>query len=136
MWGNEFIELEILVSILNGVKARKNLVFGQCYAGNILDMEVNNSCVVTANVQGKASYGCLGKFRDEYDEFLLHFLSFIHGQYPDGSKVPSGGNNLKKAHQYTLEHDIFSPCNPKRFNIGDAIEVPQIRMTSQGELSL
>lgn len=135
LWGNEYVELEVLVQILNNIKASKNIILEECYGGNILDMDVSNACIVTANEKGLVSYGCLNSPKYAYDEFLLHFLSFIHGKYPDGESIKTGENDIIKAHEYALKNDIFSPYNPQKYN-GNCIETPQIKCNRTGKIRL
>lgn len=135
LWGNEFLELELLVQILNKISAPKNIILEECYGGNILDMNVENACIVTANERGLVSYGCLNSKQYEYDEFLLHFLSFIHGKYPDGKDIKAGENDIIKAHEYALKNDIFSPYNPQKYN-GGCVETPQIKCNLRGKVRL
>lgn len=135
LWGREFLELEALVNILNDIQARKNIILGECYGGNILDMDVKNSCIVTANDRGLVSYSCLGEMQYEYDEFLLHFLSFIHGMYPNGKTIESGENDIVKAYEYALENDGFSPYNLNGYGC-QFIELPQIKCSLNGKVRL
>ena len=47
-------------------------MLGECYAGNILNYNINNACVMTANVIDEVSYA--NPYDDSYDEFLNHFF--------------------------------------------------------------
>lgn len=135
LWGNDYLSLELLVYMLNKIKARKNIIFGQCFGGNILDMNVGNACIVTANDRGLESAGCLKPFQYDYDEFLLHFLSYIHGKYPDGIKIVGGNNDILKAYEYAVKNDIFSPDNPHMCKCGYE-ETPQIKCGLNGRVTL
>lgn len=135
LWGKESLELEVLVRLLNQIKAKKTIILGECYGGNILNMDVDNACIVTANDKGFVSYACLDCKRYAYDEFLLHFLSFIHGMYPDGQIIPTGENDITKAYEYTLASDGFSPYNPQRYK-NSYIEIPQLKHSFKGKITL
>lgn len=133
LWGSEVISLEDLAKKLNSIKARKNIILGECYAGNILDYDIENSTVITANKKGLPSYS--NPFSAEYDELILHFFSFIHGQYPDGTQIRDGENDLHKAYIYSCEADALNPKKP----LAQAVmvdEVPQIKCDIAGKVYL
>lgn len=135
LWGKESLELEILVRLLNQIKARKTIILGECYGGNILSMDVDNACIVTANDKDCVSYACLDWERYAYDEFLLHFLSFIHGMYPDGQIIMMGENDITKAYEYARVNDGFSPYNSRRYK-SSYIEIPQLKHSFKGKITL
>ena len=134
LWGSERIELCLLAEWLNHIKAKKIIILGQCFAGNILEYEISNACVFTANEQGALSYAHMTKTNRSclYDEFIYHFFSYIIGCYPDtGSRIPQGSNDLMQAYQYAKDNDIFNPDNEQRLKIkieGEWItEIPQVK---------
>lgn len=142
VWGEgaECILLKDVVSILNFIEARKVLLLGQCFAGNILDYQIHNACVITANMKGMESY--TNPFNYQYDEFFYHFLSYIHGSYPDGKQLADiGVNDVDKAFQYAVKMDVFAPGNPVGEKISKAmkekiIEIPQKKCDIEGKLIL
>lgn len=140
LWGCDTISLQELVQILQQVEARKYLLLGQCFAGNILDYKINNACVMTANIKGEPSYACMGQ---NYDEFLYHFLSYIHGVYPNGDSLKQKGeNNIKKAFQYAVDMDFLGPNSVVGEKIRRArkdkslVEIPQMQCDITGEITL
>ena len=49
-WGEgSRVSLSDIVGILNTIEARKIILLGQCYAGNILDYEIENACTADYN---------------------------------------------------------------------------------------
>lgn len=138
LWGREQLELSVLGEALNRIRAKKNIILGECYAGNILSMNISNACVVTANEAGKVSYAHPDK--NEYDELIFHFFSFIHKKYPDGENILRGENNVIKAYEYALAKDSFHPGNNFcRRNICPGIkieEIPQIKCNILGTVRL
>lgn len=144
-WGEGCrVPLSDIVDILNTIEAKKIIVLGQCYAGNILDYEIENSCVITANMKDLESYTNPNK--KQYDELFYHFLSYIHGKYPDGEKLlEDGENDIDKAFQYAAKWDVFAPgnregeeINNKREKEGKSsiIEIPQKKCNLEGVLML
>lgn len=140
LWGCETISLLELSQLLQRITARKILLLGECYAGNILDYEIMNACVMTANMKGKVSYALRGR---EYDEFLYHFLSYIHGLYPDGNLLKQNGeNNVIKAFQYAVDMDAFGPASVEGERIRcvckdrSIVEIPQMKCDIAGVITL
>ena len=140
LWGCDVITLQELSEILQQVEARKILLLGECFAGNILDYNISNACVMTANAKGKVSYAWHTR---NYDEFLYHFLSYIHGCYPDGNSLKQKGeNNIKKAFQYAVDMDILSPSSVEGERIrkvckdDSLIEIPQMKCDIMGKITL
>ena len=137
LWGYEYITLSDLCEYLNRIKAKKIIVLGECFAGNILKYDIVNSCIFTANEPDKPSYADL---RRNYDEFIYHFFSYVLGMYPDTkSRIPQGNNNLIEAYQYARVQDSFCPENKR---IGKKLideygitEIPQMR-NNLGEVSI
>lgn len=134
LWGDMSIELRCLAEYLNRIKARKIVILGECYGGNILKYDIQNSCIFTANEYGKPSYAHITRKNKSYvyDEFIYHFFSFILGCYPDtGNRIPHGGNDLVEAYVYAKENDIFNPDNNRSLDIrteeGRIIEIPQMK---------
>lgn len=138
LWGRETLELKALVQTLNKIRAKKNIILGECYAGNILSMDICNACVVTANKAGEVSYAHPGD--NKYDELLFHFFSFIHKQYPDGTVIEDGENNVIKAYEYALKKDAFHPDNDFKKSITyyglKVEEIPQIKYDFLGIIRL
>lgn len=83
MWGMECLSLDEFEESLKKIKANKLLIMGQCYGGNFLNMDVDHTCIITANRPDQVSYARLPN--REYDEFLYLFFSFLYGKYPDSS---------------------------------------------------
>lgn len=140
LWGCDTISLEELSEILQQMEARKILLLGECYAGNILDYNISNACVMTANIKGKVSYAW---YMRNYDEFLYHFLSYIHGFYPDGNPLKQKGeNNIKKAFQYAVDMDFLGPHSIEGERIrkvckdDSLIEIPQMKCDILEEIAL
>ncbi len=140
LWGKDIITLKNLSEDLEQVSARKILLLGQCYAGNILQYNIKNACVMTANMRGMPSYA--SPYNTDYDEFLYHFFSYIHGHYPDGKSLnKQGENDVKKAFQYAVDMDIFSPTSIEgdklRFIVKkNLIEIPQIKCDIDQKIKL
>lgn len=97
MWGMECLSLDEFEESLKKIKANKLLIMGQCYGGNFLNMDVDHTCIITANRPDQVSYARLPN--GEYDEFLYLFFSFLYGKYPDSScKITETEQNIKKAY--------------------------------------
>lgn len=129
LWGCEYIALADLIKYLSRIRAKKLIILGECFAGNMLKYDIDNSCIFTANERGKPSYACL---KHNYDEFIYHFFSYILGMYPDTrNRIPQGKNNLIEAYQYARSQDAFCPDNKKRETIlidgNEIIEIPQMK---------
>lgn len=130
LWGyDDSISLSELSVYLNGIKAKKIIILGECFAGNILKYNITNSCIFTANEEGKPSYASL---QNDYDEFLYHFFSYVLSKYPDtGIRIPEGKNNLIEAYQYARKHDAYCPDNKRRKKIiigkNEITEIPQMK---------
>ena len=126
------IKLKISIEDYNGL--------GECYAGNILKFDINNSCVITANMKDLPSY--TNPYYGKYDELIYHFFSFIHDGYPDGKILRrKGENDVKKAFQYAVDMDIFSPNSLEGDKIRNMchenyIEVPQMKCNIVGKIML
>lgn len=134
LWGYEYITLLDLSEHLNKIRAKKIIILGECFAGNILKYDIANSCIFTANEQDKPSYADL---RRNYDEFIYHFFSYVLGMYPDTeSRIPEGNNNLIEAYQYAKKKDIFCPDNKKRIIVpvdgNEITEIPQMKNSLAG----
>lgn len=100
---------------------------------------------MTANEPGRPQF--VNFFKQDYDEFLYHFFSYIHGCGPAGEPLSrQGGNFVKEAFQYAVDMDVWSPTNAT----GDIIrahmkktqpnliceEIPQMKCDIVGELIL
>lgn len=127
LWGDANIKLSDLAEFLNKIRAKKIIVLGECFGGNILKYNILNSCIFTANEKDKPSYArIIGKCL--YDEFIYHFFSYIIGKYPDtGNRIPQGSNNLIEAYKYAKENDIFNPENERGIKIERVSEIPQMK---------
>ena len=140
LWGSDILDFRTLSNILEQISASKILLLGECYAGNILQFDINNSCIMTANMQGLSSYA--SPYNAEYDEFFYHFFSYIHGSYPDGIQLnQQGENNIKKAFQYAVDMDVFAPGSLKGDFIRNIcqkniIQIPQMKSNIDVEISL
>lgn len=140
LWGVERLELDVFAQWLNKIKARKTVVLGECYAGNILRYNIKNGCILTANQEGFPSYANPPAY--EYDEFILHFFSYIHGEYPDGTKLKENGcNDVRKAYEYAVNNDAFHPNSSIGKYIQSVtgkkyIEIPQMRCDVEGMIIL
>ena len=138
--GQPNIPLKEVVDSMNDIDARKILLLGQCYAGNILDYDICNACIITANMKGLQSY--TNPHNIYYDEFFYHFLSFIHGRYPDGKPLAEiGENDVDKAFSYAMRMDAFAPGNPIGEEINKEredkiIEIPQIKCNIVGNIAI
>lgn len=108
MWGMECLSLDEFEESLKKIKANKLLIMGQCYGGNFLNMDVDHTCIITANRPDQVSYARLPN--REYDEFLYLFFSFLYGKYPDSScKITETEQNIKKAYSFAYENDQYNP---------------------------
>ncbi len=140
LWGSEYITLQEFASILDNIKAKKVILLGQCFGGNILKYDIQNSCLLTSNMEGKASY--CNPFNDRYDEFIVHFFSYIHGKYPDQVKInESTENDIQAAFQYACEHDVLRPGSEisqmiEAYSGIKCIEIPQIKCNIDGRIEL
>lgn len=140
LWGTEVFSLKELADEMTQIKAQKILILGECYAGNFLQYDVDNACIITANMSGMLSFA--NPNNPEYDEFLYHFFAYIHEGYPDGISIKGKSeNDVCKAFQYAVDMDALSPNNP----VGDRIralygpnyvEIPQMKCNIVGKLSL
>lgn len=59
MWGMECLSLDEFEESLKKIKANKLLIMGQCYGGNFLNMDVDHTCIITANRPDQVSYARL-----------------------------------------------------------------------------
>lgn len=141
IWGKDTLNLEELSQILQEIDAKKILLLGECYAGNILRFDIDNACVMTANMSGMRSY--TNPLNSDYDEFLYHFFSYIHGCYPDGKSLKrQGENHIKGAFQYAVDMDVLAPNSVegnlirKIYRDNNIIEIPQMKCDIVGELRL
>lgn len=140
MWGAGYIRLDTLARQLNRIAARKIVILGECFAGNILDYEISNACVLTANQKGMESY--TNPYELRYDEFIYHFFAYIHGAYPDGKPLDEESENeINKAYRYAVNNDFFHPDNPKGQRIRqitktNIIQIPQMKNNLNGVLQL
>ena len=146
--GQPHISLKEVADVLNSIEAKKILLLGQCFAGNILDYEIENACVLTANMKGLESY--TNPYKAQYDEFLYHFFAFIHDGYPDGMPLrEKGENDVNKAFSYAVKMDVFAPGNPigeginkmlkqkvKDGELEEIIEIPQMKCNIEGFLTI
>lgn len=135
LWGKDNIKLSELAERLNNIKARKVIILGECFGGNMLMYDIVNSCIITANKPGKLSYAhlVLSNGNCLYDEFIYHFFSYMMARYPDtGNRIPQGCNHIEEAFKYAKENDMFNPNNPNGIEIitrnERIIEIPQIKM--------
>lgn len=147
LWGEgEYIQLKEIVDMLNKVCCKKIIVLGQCFGGNILKYELENSCVITANEAGMETFTQLFRKGEQpsYDEFLYHFISYFNGSYPNGLPLSTKivENNIFLAYQYAWENDIFN-CKSKKYDnrmsqITSASEIPQFKntMVQSGVISI
>lgn len=96
-------------NIVNELVCKKVIVMGQCYGGDFLDLDINNSIIISANEKGKESYGVDDI---EYDEFLYHFTSFFNEVYPDGQALNNNtyliDKSVSSAFQYACDNDRLS----------------------------
>lgn len=140
LWGTEYITLQEFADMLNKIKARKVILLGQCYGGNMLRYDIKNCCLLTSNAEGKVSY--CNPFNDMYDEFIFHFFSYIHGKYPDQVKInESAENDIQAAFQYACEHDVLRPGSEisrmiEEYSGINCIEIPQIKCNIDGRIEL
>lgn len=145
LWGQEYLGLEELAGLTNQILCRKYLILGQCYAGNVLDLKMRNTVVLTANEPDKESYARIyietikdkGKLYEyQYDEFLYHLISGLKGSYPSGKSL--NGHQVKcgsmeDAYEYARDNDIWNPQHPeyqalcRRIKRNDISEIPQMR---------
>lgn len=140
LWGSETLSLDKLSQELQKINARKILLLGECFAGNILKNDINNACIMTANMSGMESY--TNPYNNDYDEFLYHFFSYIHGCYPSGKSLKQQGeNNVKEAFHYAVDMDVFAPNNLigdkiRKITGKNLIEIPQMKCDIKEEIKL
>lgn len=145
LWGKEYLSLAELVDLTNQISGYKYLILGQCYAGNVLDLQMHNTLVLTANEADKESYARIYKeiiadgndqYKYEYDEFLYHLISGLHGSYPSGKGLNGGRGkcqDIEEAYEYARANDIWNPEHPdyqalcERIGRYDISEIPQLR---------
>lgn len=135
LWGDGItLSLKDFSGIMNKVKCKKIILFGQCHGGNICNYHLDNTFMMTANQAGLVSYSRICSINQEpdYDEFIYHFISYYNGSYPDGTclKTSAYDNDLELAFKYASNYDIFNPCgldfNVKINQVFNAIEIPQL----------
>lgn len=140
LWGTEEMSLKNLTSEMSRMECRKIVILGECYAGNILQYDIENSCIITANMSGMPSY--VNPDNMIYDEFLYHFFSYIHDGYPDGRSMNcKGANDVYEAFQYASDMDVFSPNSLEGDKIRalygqNIVEIPQIKCNINEKLIL
>lgn len=126
MWGMECLSLDEFEAALKKIKANKLLIMGQCYGGNFLNMDLDRTCIITANRPDRVSYARLPN--REYDEFLYLFFSFLYGRYPDSScRIKEAEKNIEKAYSFAYENDQYNPEGICYNTHLDYIESPAIR---------
>lgn len=136
LWGNEIILLEELAQWLKGIKAAKLIILGECYSGNFICNNIENSCIITGNEAGKYTYAHPDNW--EYDEFIYNFFSYILGKYPDTMQVIKGSRvDVEEAFRFAVAHDAFNPNNENyvsKYNdsSNQYTEIPQMNNNISG----
>lgn len=133
LWGAIGLELKELVALLKPVKARKHIILGECFGGNILNWNIENACIITANEMGQPSY--TSPLKPDYDELIRHMFSYIHKAYPDGTGVPQGANDVREAYQFACEQDALRPGSLLAQQYGFT-EIPQMECNMSGRIQL
>ena len=131
LWGIVPLELNSLVALLRQIKAQKYIILGECYGGNILNWDIENSCIVTANERGCVSY--TNPQKPDYDELIRHLFSYIHKGYPDGISIPQGSNDVKDAYRFACVHDALKPGSLLAQQYGIS-EMPQMECNMSGRI--
>lgn len=114
-WGMDFINKEDFAETVLSLSCKKILIFGQCYGGDFIELNIPNSIILSANIQNSVSYCSCEVLEDgritinDYDEFLYNFFSYINGEYPSGSNLKQfkQGNSIYDAYYYAKEYDVF-----------------------------
>ncbi|MCH5209810.1 MAG: hypothetical protein J1F01_02495 [Oscillospiraceae bacterium] len=113
------IKMSYFSDLLNNINCKKIIVLGQCHSGAILSYNITNSIIVTACSKSEKSYFTKDKqnidingemYSYEYDEFLLHFVSYLNGSYPNGNQI-NYDNSIVNAFNYAKTHDIWAAPN-------------------------
>lgn len=106
----------------------------------MLRYDIKNCCLLTSNVEGKESYG--NPSNSMYDEFIFHFFSYIHGKYPDNTKINEKvENNIQAAFEYACAHDALRPGSEwskmiQYYSGKECIEIPQMKCNIDGRIEL
>lgn len=143
LWGNEWLKIDEFVAVTNDFPCFKYFVWGQCYAGNVLNLELHNTLVITANEAGKESYAKIDKieifdggkqFQCEFDEFLYQFFSALNGAYPSGTPLAECRgkcHSIEDAYEYARKHDAWNPDSPVYESLCQQIKTDEIREIPQ-----
>lgn len=137
LWGMEYLTLEELVEHMNQIPCCKYMILGQCFAGNILNLNLHHTLVLTANEPGKVSYARLNEECGyQYDEFLYQLFAGLNGKYPSGRSL-SGGKQMcldfEEAYEYAKMNDSWNPDHPdysdlcRQIKRDDMSEIPQLK---------
>jgi|GEM_PF-2326023 len=141
-WGKDIITKSELKEQLGLINAKKIIVLGQCYGGNLINIEVENSIFISAN---EANGKTIASVDDNYDEFLLHFIAYLNNGYPDGRAINRDENNgsILAAYEYACENDAYTET-PYIYNqkideieiIEKIYEIPQIKFNNQADICI
>ncbi|MDF2885157.1 MAG: Peptidase family [Clostridiaceae bacterium] len=112
MWTSyDTLSQTIFAQYLNNINCKKIIVQGQCYSGNALQINVDNSITISGNEKNMPTLACDDY---EYDEFLYHFISYYNGNYPNKGKLNIINDNLsiESAFDYAKNNDKYhiQPC--------------------------
>lgn len=129
MWGNELMGINEFGTYMNKIKANKLIVMGQCYGGDFLKLELNNTCIITANEPGKVTYARLPD--TTHDEFLYLFFSYLYEndlEQENKSKL----SQIDQAFSFSFENDQYNPNGQcygqcKMTSNEDMIEIPKMK---------
>lgn len=108
LWEEEYYTLSEIRDMLEMIPCKKACVFAHCYGGNFQNLCSADTFFMSANQENRKSYR--RPSNEDYDEFLFHFLSYLNGAYPDGTRVENEEKGLKAAFHYAFAHDAWNPA--------------------------
>lgn len=127
MWERELLKKDEVKNYLGNIKSKKLVIMGQCYGGNYHTLNMQNTCLMTANEPEKVSFARLPDY--EYDEFLYLFFKFFL-EYTLEEEEKCKLSQIQQAFSYAFENDQYNPAgkNYKKIAIEgeQIIEIPQM----------
>lgn len=107
LWEEEYYTLSEIRDMLEMIPCKKACVFAHCYGGSFQKLCSSDTFFVSANQERQKSYRRPSS--EDYDEFLFHFLSYLYGEYPDGTQINNEEKGLRAAFHYASAHDAWNP---------------------------
>ncbi|ERK31254.1 caspase family protein [Clostridium intestinale] len=108
-WDQNYLLQTEFAQLVSQIRAKKIILFGQCYGGNFLDENIPNSIIMSANFKDMLSYSLNDL---TYDEFLFHFISYFNGSYPGNLSLNSSNDDLSLQAAFNYAKNNDSKRNP------------------------